>query len=318
MDVFIVSDVGGTQIRVAAYAVDSLELVNQKKIPTKSKNQLPIERLISLIKEVNADSSIKAIALAVAGYLDSDAGIVIEAPNIRGWNNYPLKDLLNNEFSVPIFMGNDANLAALAEWKFGAGIGHSNLLYLTVSTGIGGGAIVNNQLLLGAKGLGGEFGHTTVLPDGPLCGCGKHGHIEAISSGTGILKYVQEQISQGKSSSLSALEKISGKDISQAARQGDSLAIEVYQRAGFFLGIALANFVHILNPSIIIFGGGVASSAGDLIFESMRNSLQNSIISPAYLDNLSITNSRLGDEVGLKGALALLVTQFSPNLIEQI
>ena len=310
MEIYIVSDVGGTQIRVAAYAVETLKLVRQNKIPTQAKGQLPVDRLIKLISEVKEGFTVKAIAIAAPGFLDPDLGVVYEAPNIPGWNNYPLQQILEDNFGIPVFLGNDANLAALAEWKFGAGKGHSNLLYLTISTGIGSGAIIDNNLLLGCKGLAGEFGHVTVLPDGPLCGCGKRGHIEAISSGTGILNYVNDQISEGKKSSLSELSQITGKDISLAAMNKDQLALEAYNRAGHFLGIALANFLHMLNPSIVIFGGGVSMS-GDLLFNPMRKALQESIISPAYLEGLEITTAQLGDDVGLKGALALLITKLS-------
>lgn len=314
MEIYVVSDVGGTQIRVASYDVETLSLINQKKIPTQAKGQLPVDRLIQLIQAIKEDHTIKAIAVAAPGFLDPDLGIVYEAPNIPGWENYPLRKILEDVFNIPIFLGNDANLAALGEWKFGAGIGHSNLLYLTISTGIGSGAILNNELLLGHKGLAGEFGHVTVLPDGPICSCGRQGHIEAIASGTGILNYVNEQISAGRTTFLSNLEKITGKDISQAAQNGDILAIEAYNRAGYYLGIALANFLHMLNPSIVIFGGGVSSS-GELLFEPMHKSLEERLISPAYLDGLTFTTAQLGDEVGLKGALALLVTKMSSNLL---
>ncbi|PKO04647.1 MAG: hypothetical protein CVU41_15705 [Chloroflexi bacterium HGW-Chloroflexi-3] len=314
MEIYVVSDIGGTQIRVESYDAGSLNPINQKKIPTQAKGQLPVDRLIKLIQEIKENHTIKAIAVAAPGFLDPDLGIVYEAPNIPGWENYPLRKILEDVFNIPIFLGNDANLAALGEWKFGAGIGHSNLLYLTISTGIGSGAILNNNLLLGHKGLAGEFGHVTVLPGGPMCGCGKQGHIEAIASGTGILNYVNEQISAGRTTILRKLEKITGKDVSQAAKDGDGLAIEAYNRAGYYLGIALANFLHMLNPSIVIFGGGVSSS-GELLFEPMRKSLEERLISPAYLDGLSFTMAQLGDDVGLKGALALLVTKMTSNLL---
>ncbi|HSM26201.1 MAG TPA: ROK family protein, partial [Anaerolineaceae bacterium] len=164
MKIYIVSDVGGTQIRVAAYEAATLSLISNKKIPTQSKGQQPVDRLIQLIRETKMDHQVQAIAVAAPGFLDPELGIVYEAPNIPGWNNYPLQKLLEDVFHVPVFLGNDANMGALGEWKFGAGIGHSNLLYLTISTGIGGGAIIDNNLLLGQKGLAGEFGHVTVLP----------------------------------------------------------------------------------------------------------------------------------------------------------
>lgn len=310
MEIYVVADVGGTQIRVASYNVETLALINQMKIPTQSIGQSPSDRLLQLIQKIKQDHTVKAIAVAAPGYLDPDLGIVYEAPNIPGWNNFPLKKLLENAFQVPVFLGNDANLAALGEWKFGAGVGHNNLLYLTISTGIGGGAIINNNLILGQKGLAGEFGHVTILPDGPICSCGKKGHIEALASGTAIKNYVNEEIATGRATSLSKFEKITGEDITEAAHHGDELAIEAYNRAGYYLGIAVANFLHMLNPSIVIFGGGVSIS-GDLLFVPMRKSLEERVVSPAYLENLTFTTSQLGDDVGLKGALALLVIKMS-------
>lgn len=310
MEIYVVSDVGGTQIRVASFDVETLTLIKQKKIPTQSSGQLPEDRLLQLIKKIKENHTVKAIAVAAPGFLDPDLGIVYEAPNIPGWNNFPLKKILSDAFHVPVFIGNDANLAALGEWKFGAGIGHNNLLYLTISTGIGGGAIIDNHLILGQKGLAGEFGHVTILPDGPICGCGKKGHIEALASGTAIKNYVNEQIAAGRASSLRKFEKITGERITAAAQHGDELAIEAYNRAGYYLGIAVTNFLHMLNPSIVIFGGGVSLS-GDLLFVPMRKSLQDRVVSPAYLENLTFTTSQLGDDVGLKGALALLVIKMS-------
>ncbi len=200
-------------------------------------------------------------------------------------------------------------MAALGEWKFGAGIHHRNLLYLTISTGIGGGVVVDNRLLLGENGLAAEFGHVTIDPEGPMCGCGHRGHLEAYASGTGITNFVRQQLSLGVSSSLKLDNNLDSREINQAAQLGDQLAIQAFARAGKYLGIAIANFLHMLNPSIVILGGGV-TQAGDLLFTPMHQALQESIISPQYLKNLKITTAVLGDDVGLKGALALLITEF--------
>ncbi|MHB8133288.1 MAG: ROK family protein [Anaerolineaceae bacterium] len=311
------SDVGGTHIRVAAFDVSTLALVAQKKILTQGHGLLPTERLVNAIANIGKVHEIKAIAIAVPGFLDPEKGMIIEAPNIPNWINLPLRDIIKDYFKVPVFIGNDANLAALGEWKFGAGIGHKNILYLTISTGIGSGVIIDNHLLQGERGLAAEFGHVTILPDGPICGCGKPGHIEALSSGTAIGNYVRDQIALGRNSSLNALSNPSGSDIYDAAINGDDLAIESFSRAGKYLGLALANFLHMLNPSIVIFGGGV-SQAGELLFKPMRDSLEDAIISKQYLQNLIITTAKLGDDVGLKGALALLLSKYqSPEIFTQ-
>jgi glucokinase len=315
METFIVSDVGGTQIRVAAYDVYTLELLAQKKISTQGQGQLPSDRLTRSIEEIAKGLEIKAIAVAAPGFLNPEKGMIIEAPNIPGWVNLPLGDLLTQRFSTPVCINNDANLAALGEWKFGAGQGHNNILYLTISTGIGSGVIIDGQILLGERGLAAEFGHVTILPDGPMCSCGKRGHVEALSSGTAIANYIQEQLSAGRNSVLKNFSNPSGEDIYNAAMSGDTIAVEAFNRAGKYLGIALANFLHMLNPSIVILGGGV-SQAGELLFKPMRASLEESIISKQYLENLEITTAKLGDDAGLKGALALLLSKNqSPEII---
>lgn len=312
MEIFVVSDIGGTQLRVAAYAVESLKQLSQERVQTRDGIKDPIDRLIELVKKISAGHSIKAVAVGAPGFLDPAEGLIYEAPNIIGWINLPLVKILEDALKVPVYLGNDANLAALGEWKFGAGKGYKNLLYLTISTGIGSGAIINNQLLLGHRGLAAEFGHVTVQPEGPLCGCGHRGHLEAFSSGTAITNFVIEAIGNGRATSLREAQPLNARKISEAAKKGDALAFEAFERAGKYLGIGLANFLHMLNPHIVILGGGVSLS-GDLLLKPLRKSLEDSVISPEYLKDLVITTAQLGDEVGLFGALALLLTIYSPQ-----
>ncbi len=302
---YITVDVGGTQIRVAVFPENSIEPLEQKKIKTQGEGKTPVERLIGVLSEVwPADGEVNSIAIAAPGYLDPKRGIVVTAPNIPGWQNLHLAEILNKQFTVPVYLGNDANLAALGEWKYGAGRGHSNLLYITISTGIGGGIILENQLINGATGMAGEVGHVMAVPDGPICGCGKRGHIEAVASGTGIAHYVKEKIDAGVPSAFPAGSTPSAKEIAAAAREGDKLSNEAFELAGFYLGRTFADFLHILNPSILILGGGVSMS-GDLIMNPMKASLEKHVISPEYLTNLTIVPAALGDDAGLLGALAL-------------
>ncbi len=247
------------------------------------------------------------IGIAAPGPINPQVGIIYSAPNIPGWEQLPLAQILQERFNVPTRLGNDANLAALGEWRYGAGKGHHHLLYLTISTGIGGGVICDDQLLLGHHGLAAELGHVTVLPDGPLCGCGHRGHLEAVASGTAIARYVAEQLAQGVPSSLAEFSNPTGRDISMAAENGDPLAKASLARAGTFIGYALADYLHIFNPSIIILGGGVSRS-GPFLIEPLRTSIAQRIISPEYLHGLVITTAALGDDSGLLGALALAET----------
>jgi glucokinase len=228
----------------------------------------------------------------------------LETPNIKEWVNFPLAPKLSERFGVPVHLDNDANMAGLAEWQYGAGKGHHNLIYLTISTGIGGGVISQDQLLQGFHGMGAELGHMTVLADGPVCGCGQRGHIEAISSGTAIARYVNEQIHAGQKSTLLSSPNLSTVQIADAALKGDTLAISAFERAGYYLGIAVANYLAIFDPSILVFGGGV-SQVGDLLFKPFEASLRQHVFHPHYLDDLVITKAALGDDAGLLGALAL-------------
>ena len=304
---YIVADVGGTHIRTACFPTQSQTPTVVKRISTKGPDT-PHERLINLIASVAPkDEEIAAIAVAAPGPLDPFEGIIFEAPNIPGWNNLPLKKLIQDQFKVPVAIGNDANLAALGEWRFGAGVGHKHLVYITVSTGIGGGVIIDNQLLLGAHGLAAELGHVTVIPDGPLCGCGKRGHLEAVTSGPAIARWVEQELSQGIPSSLSMNKPVTAKDVSLAANKGDELAQAALARGGTYLGIAIANYLHIFNPTVVIIGGGVSQS-GEAYFGPVRASLREQVLSSKYLDNLILTTSALGDDVGLMGALALAQT----------
>lgn len=306
MNVYIAIDIGGTRTRVACYPETGHEPLYINRIHTHDNDKPILERIIDLVESSwPNNSNVLGIGAAAPGPVDPFAGIVIEAPNIPEWDHLPLKKILEERFNVPVKLGNDANLAALGEWKFGAGRGHHHLIYITVSTGIGGGIIVDDKLLLGIQGLAAELGHITILPDGPVCSCGHPGHLEALASGTAITQWVADELKQGASSILSNVSTLSAQKIADAARNNDKLARSGFSRAGKYLGIAIANFLHIFNPSAIIIGGGVSQS-GDLLIKPLEQTLKEHILSPKYLNELSIGVSPLGDDVGLMGALALL------------
>jgi glucokinase len=305
----IAVDIGGTQLRAACYSVGENRPRCIERIPTVHPSNSPYNRLEQLIQSVwPEDGAVESIAVAAPGPLDPYKGIIFEAPNIPDWVDLPLRSLLENRFQVPVALGNDANLAALGEWMFGAGRGHHHLVYLTISTGIGGGVIIDDRLLLGKHGLGAELGHVTVIPDGPLCGCGQRGHLEAISSGTGISNWVREQLNNGTASILENAVDVNAKIIADAARSGDPLSIAAFQRAGTYLGLAVTNFLHIFNPTIIVMGGGVSRS-WDLFIETVRSTIHLNVMNPHFLSDLTITRAELSDDAGLMGALALARSQ---------
>jgi glucokinase len=302
---YISIDIGGTQIRAGCYPEGSITPVRLSRIATRQPLETALERMLELVASIwPEDGQVRSIGVAAPGPVDPYRGILRDAPNIPGWDNVPLRQILEERFGVRTALGNDANLAAMGEWKYGAGIGHHNLVYVTVSTGIGGGVIVDDRLLLGAHGLAGEIGHVTVDIHGPMCGCGHRGHIEALASGTAMARWVTEQVANGAASILSTSDRISGKLIYEAAIQRDPLALEAFQRTGTFLGAAFADFLHIFNPSILIIGGGV-SRAGEYLFAPLREAMAASVITPYYLEDLTLTTASLGDEAGLMGGLAL-------------
>lgn len=305
MTTHIAVDVGGTQLRAALYRSDSIQPEKANRISTRDEKALPLQRLVAVIDSVwPSNEDVAAIGVAAPGPLNPFKGIIYKTPNISGWENLPLVDRLQKEFGVPVLLGNDANLAALGEWQFGAGRGHHHLIYMTVSTGIGTGIIDDDRLLLGVRGLAAELGHVTVLPGGPVCGCGLKGHLEAVASGTGIASWAKEQLAAGVPSKLNRLSNVTARHVAETARMGDQLAMDAMNRAGEFIGHALADFLHILNPSIIIIGGGVSLS-WDLLEGPLRSSLQRNVMSPQYLEDLIITTADLGDDAGLIGALVL-------------
>lgn len=296
-------------MRAASYNAGSLTPTRVNRIKTKKKKSTVLDRLEHLITSVwPEDEDVAGIGIAVPGPINDPEGIVETSPNIPELSGVPLAQKMEAAFNTPVFLGNDANLAALGEWKYGAGRGHHNMIYLTISTGIGSGVIINDQLLTGARGFASELGHITLLPDGPLCSCGVRGHVESLASGTAISKWVEEQILKGVETIIkhdpSTDELIPGSLIADAAKQGDILALQAFMRAGRYLGLAIADFLHIFNPTIIVFGGGVSQSYS-LFAKTLSETLKASVMAPEFLEELSFELAELGDDVGLMGALAL-------------
>jgi glucokinase len=305
MPTIVAVDIGGTQMRAAAYTQERIQPVKQKKIPTLASKPGGLDRLIQVIEDVwPQNDSVAAIGLGSPGPLDPHTGYLLAPPNNPEWHNFPLAPSVEKHFGVKTFLDNDANLAGLGEYRFGAGKGHHHVLYITVSTGIGAGVITDDRLLQGFHGLAAELGHSIVDPDGPPCSCGFNGHLESFSSGPAIVKYVLGELEAGARSVLKRDTGMTARDVAEAAQHGDALAIRAYQRAGEYLGIGVASFLHAFDPSIVIFGGGV-SQVGKLLFDPFEVSLKQRVFHPRYLEGLVITHAQLGDDAGLLGARAL-------------
>jgi glucokinase len=315
MSQIISVDIGGTQIRAATFHPGKNTPIQIQRNPTHSDTRTVYAGLISLIENVwPKEEKVRAISVAVPGPLEPKTGLVHSTPNIKEWVSFPLGEKLQSHFQVPVHLDNDANLAALGEWRYGAGKGHHDILFLTISTGIGGGVVLDDRLLHGWKGLATELGHITAIPDGPICSCGQAGHLEAIASGPGIVRYVVDHLKAGEKSILSG-ENFTPKEIANAARNGDRLSLAAFRRAGEVLGRTIADFLHMFNPSIVILGGGVSQSS-DLFMKPMIEMMTGSVMDPNYVKDLVVAKAELGDEAGLVGALVqaeVLHPELEPN-----
>lgn len=311
MPAIVAIDLGGTSTRAAFYASAEPPAQAQHKFPTPSERgpDAVLDRIAQAIEAVLPPKTRPdRIGVGAPGPLDPYRGIILDTPNLAGMLNMPLRDRIAERFACPVALGNDANLAALGELRYGAGRGASHLLYLTIGTGIGGGVIVDGRQLLGKRGLAAELGHMQVHTGGERCGCGQIGHLEAIASGPAIARAARQRLLSGEPSSMSRLpgcpDSITTNDIGRAALQGDPLARSVLEEAGRAIGRHLASLVHAFDPEVIVLGGGV-SLIGPLFFEPIERAMRLHVMHPAYLDGLRLVPAELGDEAGLIGAMIL-------------
>jgi glucokinase len=317
--IFIGVDVGGTSIRAARFNGHTHIPDAKTKSPTQSAKgpEAVMQRIEKIIREVAPPDldGVAGVGIIAPGPLDPFTGTILSAPNIPGWENIALKRIMEERLGRAVFLGNDANLAALGEWKFGAGRGCNDVLYLTISTGIGGGVISGGKMLLGARGLAAEVGHILVVPDGPMCGCGQRGHLEAIASGTAIGRTAQARLKAGDGENSKIwdmvggeIDKVTGAVIGEAAQAGDEFASKLIAEAGTFIGRTLASLLHLYNPSIVICGGGV-SMLGDVLLEPVRAAVRRYAMSDVYWRDCPIVAAELGDDAGLVGAGALVMEE---------
>ncbi|HAL62079.1 MAG TPA: hypothetical protein DCP08_06705 [Chloroflexi bacterium] len=308
-DNVVAVDLGGTHIRSALINEKGEILARTERETLAQEGPEPvIGRIEACIRDVARGT--EPISIAAPGPLNPWKGIIHQAPNLPGWRDVPLADILHRAFKVPVYLNNDANLAALGEHRFGAGQGINDLIYLTISTGIGGGIISQGELLLGTKGLAAEIGHMILEPEGPPCGCGGRGHLESLASGTAIARRAVEEMEKGAETSITRLvegelSKVTAKVVAQAAQEGDPLANSIFKEAGFYIGLGIANLLHILNPQLVILGGGV-SKAGDLLFDPVRATVKARTML-SYQEGLQIVPTALGGDVGLLGAAAFVL-----------
>jgi glucokinase len=304
---YIGIDLGGTQLRVAL-ADDRGRLRTVVRYPTEAARgrQHVINRIVATVEEALAEDGtsprrVRALGIGLPGPVDPVAGVVISPGNLPGFRNVPLNRILSRATGIPSFLHHDAHLAALGEHRRGAARGASEMIYVTVSTGIGAGLILRGELYAGAHGIAGEVGHIVLQRDGPLCTCGQRGDLESISSGTGISRAARELAPKTPGSALHGLEHPQAEDVVRAARAGDELATAILENAGTYLGIAMGTLVNLFNPQLIVLGGSVIK-AGNFLLGPMRRSM-NASSWKAARRGLRIVRPALGDDVGLIGAV---------------
>jgi glucokinase len=304
-------DIGGTKIITAIIADDGQMVAKERHLTLADEGVESVrDRLFtaidSLLSRNDMESSqLSGISLAVAGAIDADRGLITVSPNLPGWCDVPLRDIIGERYEVDAFLVNDASAAVLGEHRFGAGRGVSHLIMLTLGTGIGGGIIINGEMYNGACGSAGEIGHMVIDVNGPECACGNRGCLEALASGTAVARDAIGRIRQGEKSSLvkmvgSKVEDITAEKVGAAARNGDPLALDVLTRAANYLGVGMANIVNIFNPEMIILGGGMAK-LGDLLIDPARRVVADKAF-PISARAVRIVTAQLGDEAGVYGA----------------
>ena len=302
-------DIGGTNVKIALVD-DKGHIAYSNSVPTRA--EMGYEYTITNIKNVIYTSlketdvpkdEVGGIGIGGPGQIDSEKGIVRCFPNIPGWINVPLAEILENEFKIPARVDNDVRVATLGEYHYGAGKGCNNLICITVGTGIGSGMIINGQLVRGASMSAGELGHIILQSHGgPICGCGNTGCLEAFASGPAVVQMAYEYIMGGKSTKFKELavnSPITPQIVYEAAQLGDAVSKTIFEIVGNWIGIALANVVNLINPEIIIIGGGVAQ-AGDILLDPVRETINKRALKIAA-DAVKVVPAQLGESAGVVG-----------------
>ncbi|TYQ15935.1 UNVERIFIED_CONTAM: glucokinase [Acetivibrio alkalicellulosi] len=312
---YICMDIGGTKV-LGAIIDEKNNIIYRVKKKTRAEKGVEIieERIISVAQDLLKESGIEksdivAIGAGAPGVINEDKGEIIYAPNLP-WKNYDIKKAIENKFGIPFFLGNDANIGMMGEWKYGAAVKKKNVVGIFVGTGVGGGLVINNKLFSGPRYLAGELGHMVLNPEGPYCNCGQRGCLEAYSGKVSMTKEIKNQIQRGRSTILKDLIDmeegvIRSKPLKMAVDQKDSLAIEVVDKAVYYLAAGAGSLINIFNPDMVVIGGGVIESLGDYIMPQLKRYIKRFTL-PDILEGTEIVPSVLKDDAILFGSLALI------------
>lgn len=306
-------DLGGTNLKAGIVDTDG-KILHRLSIKTNSyaDSQTISNQILSLIDETIQSAHVKesemiGVGLGSPGLVDKKGEMILFSPNLPRWRNVPVKRIIAERFSKPCVLENDANAAAWGEKWVGAGKEVGSMVMLTLGTGIGGGIVIDNKLWRGADNVAGEIGHMVIRMDGPQCNCGNRGCVEVYASATGMVRRFKELLKSGASSSLKISGEITAKMISDAALQGDRASLDIIEETGRYLGIALINITHVLNPEMIVLAGGMIGS-GELLMNPIRQVAQQGAFEASYKDT-KIVFSQLGNDAGIIGAAGCLLTE---------
>jgi glucokinase len=316
-------DLGGTNIVVGAMSSDGKQHFAMRSIPTSAElgAEGVADRIVGLIEGVVLDTiaetnssrrDVIGVGVGAPGPLDREKGLVVVAPNL-GWRNFPLRDRISERLRLPVTLDNDANCATVGEWWQGAARGGTNVVGMTIGTGIGGGLIIDGKLFHGASDVAGEIGHTTIDLNGRHCKCGNYGCLEAYASGPAIATRAREVLVREETASLlpslvgGKLESITAETVYKAAQQGDAVASEIVRDTARYLGAGIANLLNVLNADVVVVAGGV-TQAGDALFVPLRAEVRRRAFRPA-VDATRIVPGELPGTAGVVGAVATFKMQ---------
>lgn len=303
-------DIGGTKV-AAGVVDDEGNVLRRLQRPTPSRSPEAVEdAIVEVVEELAASHDVGAVGIGAAGWVDTDQAIVRFSPHLA-WRNEPLKARLNQRIDLPVIVDNDANAAAWAEYRYGAGRNASVMVCLTLGTGIGGAVVINGRLFRGRYGMAGEFGHMGVVPGGHWCPCGNRGCWEQYASGNSLVRDAKALLRENSPQVRGLLDRIGGDidalvgpDVTAAAMEGDQIAIELISDVGFWLGKGIANLAAALDPDLFVIGGGV-SAAGDLLLTPAQQAFDRTLTGRGFRPPAQLVLAEFRNDAGLVGAADL-------------
>lgn len=304
-------DLGGTQVRAALVRAGKVLARTAARTDVSGPEEVmrQFRALVAEVSHAAGSAPIRAIGMCAPGPLDTVSGVIDHIPTLPGWEQFPLRDRLSAIFGIPAIVENDGIAAAFGEWQYGAARGLDHMVYVTVSTGIGGGVVVDGRLMHGARGMAGHVGHFTLAAKGPTCSCGRVGCFEAIAAGTAFGKRVRAAANENPTSFLGRMAEkgiVEGRHAVEGARAGDAACLALIAEEADWLGSGFASLLHLYSPQMLVMGGGV-SVAFDLLEPGIRARIRRDAMAP--FREVPVVKAKLGDDAGLVGVAELAVLQ---------